>query len=441
MNTKIKNTLDGRAKGAATSAVFNPRTMFLLMLLGVFSFSAYFVLSGFSDKFRNGNNGAEHVLSKSAIGYAGLMHLLRDDENAVSVSRGPALRDNNRNRLRIVTLPRTKSVDAIDDLQLNGPTLIVLPKWNTKAHPSHKGWVKKRNTPYSALLKLTNISENLRAVTKKTTLKRSPSKSEKVTILAKEGLGDNTDINFYSFARLQTISGGDLTPILVSDNGTIMARVIDTEIYILADPDFLNTYSVAKPDIGEFALDLLYLIASETESNGFVFDLSLHGFGRSQNFIKLALTPPFLAVTLCLLAMALLIAWQAFARFGSPLALERKITLGKLSLIYNASDFIKRAGREYRMAGEYTALTKKLAIEQLHLPHGLNEQELSDRLDAYSRHAGAETNWSELENSLQTPSNATGLMENARKLYKWREALTMGQTKNKYETGDENGRN
>ena len=424
MSKPIRNTLEGRKQGGAVQAIFNPRTIILLVILGVFSFGSYFTLAGFSGDLKSGNNGGAHALSKSAIGYGGLLHLLKQNDNEVELSRAYVLRDEDRYQVRIISVTSGWFSKGLEEMVLDTPTLIILPKWRTRDHPKQKGWVQRVNTPFTDTIDLNRLSKLLTPIVENIEMKRSDAKSEKMSILASVNLGTDEDINFYNFERLQTIGSGDIIPVIVSDKGTLIAKVPDTEIYILSDPDFLNTHGLALTDRAEFAMAIMQMIEEETGASGYVFDLSLHGFVRSQNLIKLALTPPFLAATLCLLAMGLLIAWQALSRFGDPVLSKRSIAMGKLSLIINAAGFIKLAGREFKMAADYAELTRKIALDRLHIGSILPEKDKIKRLNTYSQHADADTNWSELEAEKSRPANAAELMQNARKLFKWRGDIT-----------------
>lgn len=424
MSKAIQNTLEGRKRGGAVQAIFNPHTVILMVILGVFSFGAFFTLSGFSGDLKSGNNGGAHALSKSAIGYGGLLHMLKQNDNKVDFSRSYVLRDDAKYAVRIVSLTRGWFSNDLDEMVLDTPTLIIMPKWRTRNHPKQKGWVQRLNKPNPDMIRLEQLTSLLKPVVEDVEFNRSKEESVKVSIFGSVNLGTNEDISFYNFEHLQTIKGDGIQPVIVSDKGTIIAQVPDTEIYILSDPDFFNTAGLAHPDRAEFAYSLMQMIEEETGAEGYVFDLSLHGFVRSQNLIKLALTPPFLAATLCLLAMGLLIAWQAVSRFGDPTRSGRNIAMGKLSLILSAAGFIKLAGREYKMAADYADLTRKIALDKLHIASGLPEKDKTKRLDVYSKHAGADDNWSELDAKKTSPANATDLMNTARKLFKWRGDIT-----------------
>ena len=424
MSGPIQNTLEGRKSAAGVQAIFNPRTLLLLIILGVLSFGAYFTLSGFSGDLKSGNNGGAHALSKSAIGYGGLLHLLKQNGKQVELSRSYVLRGDKRYQVRIISLTSSWFSNDIDEMVLDTPTLIVLPKWATRKHPNQRGWVQKLNAPNKDTVSLKRITRLLEDVVGKVKIDRSGAQGEKLTIPPSAWLGTAEDINFYNFEQLQTISGNDLVSVIASDKGTLLAMEPDLNIYILSDPDFLNTFGLANPDRAEFAWAIMQRLEDKTKSAGFLFDLSLHGFVRSQNLIKLALTPPFLAATLCLLAMGGLIAWQAASRFGDPALPSRHIAMGKLSLIINAAGFIKLAGREYKMAPDYAELTKNIVRDKLHISVALPETELNKRLDLYAKYAQLETSWTELERAKNRPKTAGDLLRNAQKLYKWRGDIT-----------------
>ena len=98
--------------------------------------------------------------------------------------------------------------------------------------------------------------------------------------------------------------------------------------------------------------------------------------------------------------------------------------MGKLSLILSAAGFIKLAGREYKMAEDYADLTRKIALDKLHIASALPEKDKTKRLDAYSKHADADSDWTSLNAEKTNPENANDLMNNARKLFKWRGDIT-----------------
>jgi len=78
------------------------------------------------------------------------------------------------------------------------------------------------------------------------------------------------------------------------------------------------------------------ILSAEITSMSVDFDVSLHGIEANRNIIKLMVTPPFLAATLCLLAAGGLVMWQGFNRFGDPVRLRPDYAQGPVSLAETA---------------------------------------------------------------------------------------------------------
>ena len=57
----------------ASHSPFRPVVIIALILAAVFALSAMAALDAFSPELSSGNDGREHALSKSAVGYAGVV--------------------------------------------------------------------------------------------------------------------------------------------------------------------------------------------------------------------------------------------------------------------------------------------------------------------------------------------------------------------------------
>jgi len=66
---------------------FSPMVVLAMVLAGLFSFSAFLVLSAYAPDLRGGSDGGAHALSKSAVGFAGIVRLLRAEGDDVDISR------------------------------------------------------------------------------------------------------------------------------------------------------------------------------------------------------------------------------------------------------------------------------------------------------------------------------------------------------------------
>ena len=120
--------------------LFSPKVVLGMVVAGVFAFSAFVVLSTYAPDLRSGDNGKAHALSRSAVGYGGMVQLLRGLGEPVLVARRsqryetPAL---------VVLTPDTGVAGQayLDAAVVLSTTLVVLPKWSGQPDPLHKGWV------------------------------------------------------------------------------------------------------------------------------------------------------------------------------------------------------------------------------------------------------------------------------------------------------------
>ena len=131
------------------------------------------------------------------------------------------------------------------------------------------------------------------------------------------------------------------------DGHPVLIRLKDSRTFLMSEPDLLNTMAFQTQTGARLALGVVdeVLIESEAEFYHADFDVSLHGIEENRNIIKLMVTPPFLAATLCLLLAGGLIGWQGFNRFGDPISERPDYAQGPVSLAETAAEFMKIANR------------------------------------------------------------------------------------------------
>jgi hypothetical protein len=217
--------------------------------------------------------------------------------------------------------------------------------------------------------------------------------------------------------QLQTL-GGDPDPMVKDACGrAILSESADGRLFVLSDPDLLNTQGLKDLSTARAGVALVQMLRKG--DGPIVFDVTLNGFKRSRNLLKLAFQPPFLGATLCLAAAALLMALQALTRFGAPRRAGRAIALGKQALADNSAGLIRLARREPRMAGRYLDLTRAAVAKALGAGR-LNEAELTALLDRVAERAGAHHRLFALAAEAKTVKDRAGLMRLARNLYQWK---------------------
>jgi hypothetical protein len=391
---------------------FSARTVIALLVAGVFAFSALMVLMAYAPDLRGGEDGAANGLSKSAIGYAGLRRLLEDLGDQVVVSRDPQAQTASTGLL-VLTPDVDVDKDALGALSHDGPTLIVLPKWPDAPDREAPGWVSKAGPlPADAVAKVLDkrfvgVSVNRDAVTAPASLS-----------------GRLGQVATGPIDRLQTI-GGDPDPLIKDARGRgVLSQSSDGQIYILSDPDLLNTQGIKDLATARIAVALIH--ALRKGDGPIVFDVTLDGLGRSRNPLKLAFEPPFLGATVCLLAAGLLIALQATTRFGAPAPAGRAIALGKQALADNSAGLIRIARREPRMAGRYLDLVRAEVARQLGAQR-LGEAELTALLDRQAERRGARHRLAALAADAAAVKDRAGLMRLAQDLDQWKTEMLGGR--------------
>ena len=408
--------------------LFSPGVVLGMVLAGVFAFSALVVLSTYAPDLQSGDDGRAHALSRSAVGYGGMVRLLRDMGEPVLVARrsqrdqAPAL---------VVLTPDTGVAPQayLDAVVVPATTLVVLPKWRGGPDPRHQGWVGGLK-PLAAndltpLLKTMNLGKAITAIDQTTAARRLTGAPGSVMA----GLTFETG----PVRNLRTLSGPDLVPVLTDEHGrVVLARRGDMKAYVLSDPDLLNTMGLKDARTARSGARMLQTLRDDAiqrdSSRMIAFDVTLNGFSRSRGVLKLAFEPPFVGATLCLVAAALLMGLHAAARFRAVRRGERALALGKDALIDNSAGLIRMARREPAMAPRYAELQRAAAVRALGVATGagarLTGQALTDFLDRQGTRFGATDSASRLDEETKAVRSVSDLMRVAAKWYQWRLEMT-----------------
>ena len=397
---------------------FNPRLIAGVVMIGVIAFVALWALIALAPQISSGNDGGGHALSKAAPGYAGIVDLVERAGAEVELRRRvETTRYDDYEPLLVLTpthRTRASEIAELLDAGRRGSALIVLPKWQTMAVPGQTqkpGWVSVGFPvrPPAAMLPPAQFGE--------VAIKAAPGKAQEVPArLAGRSftawLPDN----------VQTISGGNLETLIAAPNGgAVLAQVGERDIYILADPDLINNLAFASRDKAAGGAMLIDAIADYTDADGLAFDLTLNGFGGGRSLLRFAFVPPFIGITLCLLAAGLLALWQAWMRFGPALKPGRAIPVSKAALIANSADLIRQARRELDGADAYVKSQRSAIARRLHAPAGLDEAETDAWIDKHLRGDGEL--FSALARRLPIARNTHELLADAQALHDIRKDL------------------
>lgn len=354
------------------SSPFGKATVFAVLVVGFLAFLAllYFISAGDTGGDRE-NDGAAHAASVGLNGYAGLVRLLEGAGHEVAVSRSPS--DLETGDLLVIAPSPYADPEEIGALlearQYRGPTLVLLPKWQARTIPDRapaeirklfkEGWVA-----LGMATETTWTNDLLAPYTFDTALDRLEEGDDGAAF---EGFGITGDLPARTTKFV--LAKDTLEPLVRDGDGRMLAfNVLGEEgsdfyenahwVVVVAEPDLVNNWGLADPARAAVALSLVRE-AGYGEDTRVVFDLTLNGFGGTQNLLTLAFRPPFLAATLCLIAALIVIGWRAFMRFGAAAASAPEIGFGKERLVRNGAGLILRAKRMRLLAAPYAALAQR----------------------------------------------------------------------------------
>jgi hypothetical protein len=393
---------------------FRPGVVLVLLLAGIFSFSAYFVLQAYAPDLKGGDDGGAQALSRSAVGFAGMVRLLQAENTEVLINRDPpAKRDPNWGLLILTPEETTKPSDLFDFTTASGPTLIVLPKWETLPDQLNSGWVRS-----NGLIDPKTLQALLASRVAATVAQRTDTAGAQLNRVDDPG---HAPLSTGPIDQLQTLTAEGMTTVLADQTGAaVLVRTGDSRLYVLSDPDLLNTQGLNSLATARAGTDLL--LGIRQGDGPVVFDVTLDGVKHSQSLLKLAFEPPFLGATLCLVGAAFLMALHAASRFGAPERTGRALALGKLALAENSAGLIRMAKREPRMAGGYLELNRNAVAKALGATR-LSGAELDAYVDRLGERTGA-GRFSALAAESATVKDRDSLTRFAQRLYQWRVEMT-----------------
>jgi len=399
------------AKEISGGQVFSPIVAFAMVGVGALSLLFYLLFSASAPDYSGEGDTRANAVSRSAVGFAGLAELLRLQGIPVLLSRGLDEAEFEKTSLVVLTPGMNNTATEIRDVTNVEPALIILPKWLASPDPLRSGWV--RNV---GLISEDRIGERLLGSDDGPATIRQATGTNPVTL----NMGfDGTAMRPAPIESLQTISGAAWTGYVADEQGrTVLARMEGTETYVLSDPDLMNTHGLKDLATARVAMAVIQSIRS---GNGpVVFDLTLAGYRRSPNPLRLAFEPPLLGATLCALLAALLMGVHAAVRFGAPVKSGRSLALGKQALADNSAALIAMAGREYRIASRYALAIRRRVARIVGVPTDTRDEELNALLDRLRRRNDTAQPIASILTEAERAEDANDALRVARKLYRWR---------------------
>ncbi|MEO0467499.1 MAG: hypothetical protein AAF216_13235 [Pseudomonadota bacterium] len=386
----------------------------LIVGLSGLAFLILIILTAWSPELQNRDRAGLHPYSSSALGYQGLYRLLEARGTPVTISRSRQRLETDYEALRVLTLApfgMTPDLEEIMDNGLYGPALIVLPKWDGYTDVTRPSWFRDSNLlPEETVSRLVSIFDSDGEVWRI----RAPAGVSGDFGKFKPSLGDD----------MQVLRADSFITVVGTSAGDLISRFPDRDVYILSDPDLLNTFGLSEAENARMALALVDHINYGADAP-VLLDATLHGFERSENLLQMMFDRPFLGATLIGFAAFLMIGWAGAVRFGSPAQEGRSLALGKQALTDNTAGLIAMARRETHLAPGYLNFIRRAAARAVGAPRNLTEPELAEMFDRMTPKEQA--SFTTLEKDMHGPAaSRDDLMNKARRLWAWHKEITHG---------------
>ena len=395
---------------------FRRRT--LLWLLGVaavaFVAMAYFAID--DDAPRAGNESAGTTsASRSAVGYRAFIELLRQFEPQVT-SR--ISRSNERAGLRMLLAPADAAEVRYVVATRSGPALIVLPKW----HTLRDGLSDRVRA--ALLLSPESVRELARMV------------ANDIEIVRPGAIGDWRPSEIRGAPTLsnpQLVTSRLLCPLLSSAEGILIGRLCaKPDIIVLADPDLLANHGLWRGENATVAMSMVSRIRGSGQQI-LALESDAAAAAASRNIWRLAVTPPFLAITIAFAIAAGVALWMAALRFGPPVKDSEGPAVGIFTLIDVGAGLLHARSHGGRVLRRYAELQALDLGRRLHAPRATTSPtEIGAWLDGSGRRRAPGPGYAELTRQVDTVDHApkadpAAVMSTAGRLFRWWEDSLHGR--------------
>ncbi|WP_119299562.1 hypothetical protein [Dongia deserti] len=354
------------AREGRPGELFSPRTLMLVIAIGIAAFAGMLYLQLFADPDDPDFQVGATTYSSSAIGHKALLETLRRIDVPVIVSRFRSGEKAGSGSLLVLAEPDD---NAIAKALLGGfgnvpRGLLVLPKWEGRRDLSKPRWVRKMD-PVSIesverVLDHAQIDALIKRIQGTFTIEM-PEFGGRIELTDPQVLIDTRGLR-----PIVSLKGG----VLIGE-----VRLGSGRQWVLSDPDLISNHGIDEADNVIVAVSMIEKL--RPSSGVVIFDETIHGFEQRPNLLKTAFELPFSIVTLSSAVAILLAIWGGMMRFGRPEPGQRALQPGKVTLIRTTADLLRHASR--RSGTVELVLTRYLRaqiadmVARLNGPRGLSE--------------------------------------------------------------------
>lgn len=427
----------------ASQRTFTPRAVRWIVGVGIVSLLATLLLSVLASSQEPERSTADpNAFSYSAVGHRAFVALLERLGIDVTVSRYRSAERAGQGRPLLVLEPHAD--DRLAELEAlvrgarnrRAPLVVALPKWDVTATAFDRGWANRIEllSPYRVIETLEAVNKALASADDSLYLgafgiARGERLTETVSVLGRP-TGRRLALEPYQLLE----DHDDLLPIITVDGvidgaRMLLAKVRDTDVYLLSDPDIVNTMGLG---LGDHAHVGVAIVDEVLGVDAVVVDEISHGFERAETIWQELMGFPLILVTLHVAGLLALALWAAMARFGKPEPRPPRVPSGKQTLLDNTATLLALGHHAGYGVKRYLETTLRLLARAYGLPAEAAEGARLEQLATIATRRGHKTDLRALAREVAALADRGGLREEhrarelARRIYDFRKELWDG---------------
>lgn len=343
---------------------------------------------------------------------------------------------------------------------LGRAVLIVAPKWSATGAPQHPRWAAAPELVSDGFIRAmllemspeTKLPEKFDKTGNRIAPKAQPGQNlyddgeggvlyDKVPYVISRAAAGSVVLHAADGSRtmdvgkihsLQSITAPNLQPVLVDAAGRpILSRLIVTggrkqttvPVYLLSDPDLLNNQILADAQKVASGLALVDDVAPKTaKPYSVVFNLTFNGASFHHDLFHALSRPPYLAVPLSLLVLALGLMWAAFARFGPArqVPVEPPLGRGVRILADNAARLMAITLKEAKLGTAYAQLVRDRVLKDKGYLTLNSQQSPDDLAEQIGRRHNTTNSYLDLRDRAARIATVHQLIDVTRLLHDWK---------------------
>lgn len=371
---------------------FSNKTLFWLIMVGLLATMGVAITSVFEGDGRYETSMGANSFSKSAIGHAALVEILKQDGWTIVQSQHNTAEKLGDGSALLIMEPRAGTVTStrLEELLDYVPALLVLPKRSGVPHSYKQGWIGQQsvmgaNIPTQVLGYVAAEAELVRP-------DKTPEDWQS-PIFAQQ----TPDIS-----NIQLMKSDKIEPVIWTEEGTLLGKIErenGVPLWVLSDPDILATHGLNRGWNADFSVGIIQTLAPDADT--LVIDEVIHGFTVDPSLAKAMFRKPFLFATVAFLLALTVFLLALTRRFGAPYRHRIESRDSKAVFVENSARILAQANKEQEALlrlFEDTALT---VARQLNVPHDLERQRLETWLDERAHSKGIVPDYSTLKRRLQ----------------------------------------